>query len=53
MFQPYPFGMDILVYTPQEIEKGKKSPFSFISTVLKEGKTLYARKSGDSKTMAV
>ncbi len=46
LFRPYPFGMDMLVYTPEEIEQGKKSPLSFVSTVLKEGQTLYARKFG-------
>ena len=44
MFRPYPFGMDLVVYTPQEIEKGKRSPLSFVSTVLKEGKVLYVRR---------
>ena len=44
LFQPYPFSMDLLVYTPLEIEKGKKAPLSFVSTVLKEGKPLYVRK---------
>ena len=44
LFRPYPFGMDLIVYTPQEIEKGKKSPISFVSTVLREGKTLYVRR---------
>ncbi|MBC8394882.1 MAG: nucleotidyltransferase domain-containing protein [Deltaproteobacteria bacterium] len=43
LFRPYPFGMDLVVYTPEEIERGKKSPVSFISSVLKEGKTLYVR----------
>ena len=38
---PYPFAMDILVYTPEEIEQGKKTPLSFVSRVLHEGKTLY------------
>jgi len=42
IFKPYPFGMDLIVYTPQEIEKAKKSPISFVSNVLREGKTLYA-----------
>jgi len=42
LFKPYPFGMDILVYTPAEIEKGRKSSLSFVSTVLREGKTVYA-----------
>ncbi len=41
--RPYPFGMDLAVYTPQEIERGKKSPVSFVSAVLREGKTLYVR----------
>jgi len=44
IFKPYPFGMDILVYTPQEVEKARKSPLSFVSTVLQEGKTLYERR---------
>ena len=43
LFQPYPFGMDLVVYTPEEIEKGKKSPISFVSRVLREGKTVYVR----------
>ena len=44
LFKPYPFGMDILVYTPAEVEKGAKSSLSFVSTVLKEGKTVYVRR---------
>ena len=43
LFKPYPFGMDILVYTPAEIEKGRRTSLSFVSTVLREGKTLYGR----------
>ncbi len=43
MFRPYPFAMDILVYTPQEVEEETKSPLSFVSTVLKEGKKVYER----------
>ena len=43
LFQPYPFGMDSVAYTPEEIEKGKKSPISFVSRVLREGKTVYVR----------
>jgi len=41
MFKPYPFPMDILVYTPQEVEKEREFELSFISTVLQEGKKLY------------
>ena len=44
LFKPYPFGMDILVYTPAEVEKASKSPLSFVSTVLQEGKKMYARR---------
>ena len=43
LFRPYPFGMDLVVYTPEEIERGKKSPLSFVSRVLREGKTIYVR----------
>ena len=52
LFRPYPFAMDLLVYTPQEVERGKKSSVSFVSTVLREGKTLYVRRAGNSETMA-
>ena len=52
MFRPYPFGMDLLIYTPQEIERGKKSKLSFISAVFREGKTLYVRRNQDRKTVA-
>jgi len=51
LFRPYPFGMDLVFYTPEEIEKGKKSPFSFVSSVLLEGKTLYVRRNKNCKTV--
>lgn len=51
LFRPYPFGMDLLVYTPQEVERGKRSPISFVSTVLREGKTLYVRRDPNSETV--
>jgi predicted nucleotidyltransferase len=35
--------MDILVYTPEEVEKDKDRKFSFVHEVLKSGKVLYAR----------
>ena len=41
LFNPYPFGMDIIVYTNTEIEQARKSPLSFISTVLRDGKKIY------------
>lgn len=36
--------IDILVYTPQEIEEMKKGHNFFIETILREGKVLYERK---------
>jgi predicted nucleotidyltransferase len=51
-FRPYPFGMDIVVYTPQEIEEGKKSALTFVSAVLREGKTLYERPDGTGPPVA-
>jgi len=43
MFKPYPFAMDILVYTPREVEQERQFEFSFISRVLREGKRLYGQ----------
>jgi len=36
--------MDILVYTPDEVEKDKDRKFTFVHEVLKSGKVLYARR---------
>ncbi|MHC4624630.1 MAG: nucleotidyltransferase domain-containing protein [Planctomycetota bacterium] len=41
MFRPYPFPMDILVYTPSEVKEESEFELSFISTVMREGKKLY------------
>jgi len=35
--------MDLIVYTPQEIDESKKNSFSFVRQVLNTGKTLYER----------
>ncbi|MCX7045105.1 MAG: nucleotidyltransferase domain-containing protein [Candidatus Sumerlaeota bacterium] len=43
MFNPYPFSMDLLVYTPDEIAEAKGTSLSFVSTALREGKILYER----------
>ena len=45
-FRPYPFGMDLVVFTPTEVEEARKSSQSFVSTVLREGKKLYERRDG-------
>lgn len=43
LLSKYIFGKDILVYAPCEVEEWKDVPGGFIHTVLKEGKTLYAK----------
>jgi len=40
---PQRFAMDILVYTPEEVRRGSRTPVSFVSRVLREGKTVYER----------
>jgi len=52
LLRPYPFGMDLLVYTPQEIQERKRSPVSFVSRVLKEGKTVYVRRDRNGPAVA-
>jgi predicted nucleotidyltransferase len=37
--------IDLIVYTPQEIEESKDNKFSFVYKVLTTGKTLYERAS--------
>lgn len=37
------FAMDILVYTPEEVRRGSRTPVSFVSQILREGKTVYVR----------
>jgi len=36
--------MDILVYTPQEIEAWKEVPQAFITSILRKGKVLYEKR---------
>lgn len=43
LFHPRPFPMDIVVRTPQEIERSRRSIDPFIHEVLKKGKVLYDR----------
>ena len=52
LIRPHPFAMDLLVYTPEEVEKGSKSPVSFVSMVVKEGKTVYVRRDRSSAALA-
>ncbi len=37
------FPVDLIVYTPKEIEESKNKRFSFVHEVLNTGKTLYER----------
>jgi len=43
MFRPYPFPMDLLVYTPEEIVQEQAVGQSFIGKILREGRTVYER----------
>ncbi len=36
--------MDLIVYTPNEVEKAKDEKYSFVYEVLNSGKTVYERK---------
>jgi predicted nucleotidyltransferase len=47
LFDPYPFPMDIIVYTPAEITQALNSPASFVATVLAEGREIYAGSWGE------
>ena len=38
-------GEDVVVWTPKEVEEWSQVPNAFITTALREGKTLYARPS--------
>ena len=40
---PHRFAMDIIVYTPDEVSRGSRTPVSFVSQVIREGKTVYVR----------
>lgn len=41
LFNPYPFPMDIMVYTPSEFEAESRRPASFLHTVIQEAELLY------------
>ncbi len=43
LFQPYPCPMDIVVYSPEEVDYWQKAPASLVASVLREGKVLYER----------
>jgi len=43
LFDPYPCPMDVVVYTPQEVEYWKQAAASLVASVLKEGRVLYER----------
>ena len=39
----YPFPIDVVVYSPEEVEEFKNLPLSFIQTALREGRVLYEK----------
>lgn len=43
LIRSHRFPMDIIVYTPDEVQRGSRTPVSFVSQVLREGRTVYAR----------
>ena len=40
-----PVEVEVMVYTPEEIEEWNEVPQAFVTTALREGKTLYERAS--------
>lgn len=44
LFNPYPCAMDILVYTPEEVDYWKDTPASLVAQILSRGTVLYERK---------
>ena len=44
LFRPYPFPTDLVVYTPDEVREGLRTPVSFVAAVMREGKILYERR---------
>lgn len=44
--------MDIIVYTPAEIEEWSAVPQAFITTVIREGKILYEKPNGPGQKLA-
>ncbi len=41
LLRKFDFPMDILVYTPQEVEKWQDVPMAFITNIISSGKVLY------------
>lgn len=41
--QSHPFPVDIVVYTPEEVRRGCRTPVSFVSQALRDGITVYER----------
>lgn len=42
-FRRLGFPLDVIVYTPEEVRRARQTPISFISQVMREGKTVYVR----------
>jgi predicted nucleotidyltransferase len=41
--RPHPFAMDLIVYTPAEVERDLRSNASFVSAALRGGVVVYGR----------
>lgn len=42
-FRPHRFAFDIVIYTPKEMNQSSRTPVSFVSQVMREGKIIYDR----------
>ena len=38
---PYPLGIDVVVYSPEEVEDWSGASMAFVTTALRDGKVLY------------
>jgi predicted nucleotidyltransferase len=43
LFHPRYWSMDVLVYTPEEVREWGAKRYSFVSEVLRTGRTIYER----------
>lgn len=51
-FGIHPWPMDLVVYTPEEVERLKDVHGTLLSTILREGRTVYDRREIDLSSVA-
>lgn len=52
-FGLHPWPMDLIVYTPEEVARLRGRPGTFLATIEREGKVLYARPGAELSRRAV